>query len=184
MRLIQRLSFEDVLITLILKDALSKFSSYIKATNSNQKKIIREHRKSFKSFFAYNHITYIIYTSLRKSNDKPWFLTHDGIIISNYGYLHRLADQIGIMLLNGYPDGALRLWRSFYEHAAILLLLIKEYNNESLFEKFISHDHQNVKKKAESHNKNYEVLKFPKFDDRVVANIESMTKKKNVVKIS
>jgi hypothetical protein len=34
-----------------------------------------------------------------------------------YGNLCRMADQIAIQLMHGYPDAALRLWRSFHEQA-------------------------------------------------------------------
>lgn len=96
----------------------------------------------------------------------------DGVTIALYGYLVRLADQIGVLLLNGYPDGAFRIWRSFYEASINLLLLLKE-NNEDLAVKFIDYTQRSRKRKVDSYEHLSNGSKFPPLDKEFLEAVNS-----------
>jgi hypothetical protein len=63
-----------------------------------------------------------------------------------------MADQVGIQLLNGYPDAALILLRTFYEYALVLKLLA-EQQNDQLTVKFMLHSNLQNNKLMESYQK-------------------------------
>ncbi len=159
----------------ILHDSLEKMTNLYERSIgiqlNNQRMISEEMRDSFQYFFAYLNTANEVFENARK-----YLMTNPTVdsikyLIVHYGMALRLASQIGDLLLNGYPDGALRIWRSMYEYTAITLLLIKERDNKNLHQKFIDHYYRNKKRKIESLQKNHRALNFPPPDDGIMSQI-------------
>lgn len=165
--------YEDTVIENSLKTLFSSYDTFLNSQVKNQEIISKRIENSFRYFFGYMHAVDQVYESIRSYLNINVQPEKNKYIIPHYGNLIRLADQIGVMLRNGYPDGALRIWRSFYEYVAVTLLLIKENENENLHKKFIDHFNRSKKKKAESLQKHHTDLKFPAFEEDFLLNLKS-----------
>lgn len=164
-------AFDEKFVDYFQKKASGIFTSFIKSHLKNQKTISDIHKASFKHFCGYLKLCYDLFHNLRKRVDYFENSNNNKIVISQYGYLIRIADQIFAMLLNGYHDGALRLWRSLYEYAAIHLLLMKEYENKEIFTRYINHHHRSQSRKVESYLKHHKTLNFTKLDVELIERI-------------
>jgi hypothetical protein len=102
---------------------------------------------------------YEIYRKIIKGLGRKKIDSTLKMTISLYGLTIRRADEIVNLLLCGYIDGAMIIWRSLYENAIILLLLAIENDNE-LADKYFQHSIKSQRKKVLSYNKNYKELKF------------------------
>lgn len=157
-------AFDEKFVDYFQKKASGVFTSFIETHLNNQKSISNIHKNSFEHYCGYIKLCYDLFHNIRKKIDSFEKSINNTVVVSQYGYLIRLSDQIFTMLLNGYQDGALRLWRSLYEYTATLLLLMKEYENKELFIRYINHHHRSQSKKLKSYLNHYEKLKFPKPD--------------------
>jgi len=164
-------AFDEKFVDYFQNKASGVYTSFIKSHLKNQKTISNIHKESFKYFCGYLKLCYDLFHNIRKRIIYFDNSNNNKVVISQYGYLIRLADQIFAMLLNGYQDGALRLWRSLYEYTATLLLLMKEYENKEIFDRYINHHHRGQSRKIESYLKHYETLKFNKLDTELVESI-------------
>ena len=99
-------------------------------------------------------------------------------MIALYGLIIRRADEIVTMLLSGYIDGAMIIWRSLYENAIILLVLAFE-NDTDLADRYFQHSVKNSKRKVMSFNKNYKKLKFPPLPKSTESNLQKEVDKMN-----
>ncbi|WP_426330134.1 DUF5677 domain-containing protein [Pedobacter sp. R-06] len=157
---------------LIDRDFTSKYlQQWRVTTRSNQAKVIGMHKKPFLYFFAYLHTCFQIYNRTRMALDGRVVDKTTILQICFYGNLCRMGDEIGILLSNGYTSAALTLWRTFYEHAVIGLLILKE-NSEELTDRFDASGHRDLEARAESYKKRHEDLKFPPLEAKVVMDIE------------
>jgi len=167
-------AFDEKIIEYFKDKTSDSFEMFLEMTSQNQMMIESLNKETFKYFYDYLKLSHDLYHSLRKSLTGIKSSESDNIIISYYGYLVRISDQVFVMLLNGYPDGGMRLWRSLYEHAVINLLFIEEKNNDVLFERFIAYEHKARARKIESYNKNFEKLKFPALDQDIEDSSKSL----------
>lgn len=76
-----------------------------------------------------------------------------------YGLIVRRSQEIGDLLLSGYIDGAMIVWRSLYEYSIILLVLALE-NDSELADNFHKHSFKNSQNKVLSYEKHYQDLGF------------------------
>ncbi len=164
--------YEETVISLHHKNYLIPYKGFLKNTFRTAKIISSQFEESFHLYFSYINTCFVVLERIKQNCEDP-LEAKDSVTLSLYGYLYRIADQIGLMLLNGYPDGALRLWRSFYDHAVILLLLMRENSNE-LANKFIDHSLRHSQNKATSLNKHAEELQFDKVEDDILNNYKTI----------
>jgi hypothetical protein len=163
----------DDLLTQFYADAINEkiIERVTKANRQNQDSIIKENQQLFTYFISYIDAVFTIYRNLISQINIDVVEFKDLTIISMYGVLCRTSDQIGIMLMNGYTDGALKLWRSFYEYAVITIFLCKCNSNE-LTQRFTDSSYKTSNKKAESYQKRHEDLKFPTLDEQLLSDLE------------
>ncbi len=162
-------AFEEEWISYFQVKASEIYPSYMESNFKNQITISDINNESFKHFCGYNKLSYDLFNSLAGKLDSFGLHLSNKIIISKYGELIRISDQIFTMISNGYPDGALRLWRILHEQSVILMLFIKEYNNKEIFERFIDYEHLSKSRKIESYTNHHETLKFPELDTDLIA---------------
>lgn len=166
--------YENTLLAAYFKNYLIPFKEFIKNTNKTVTIISAKHDQCFHLYFTYINACFVVLERIKQNVLQQSLEPKDSVILSLYGYLYRIADQIGIMLLNGYPDGALRLWRSFYDHAIVLSFMMREYTNE-LANKFIDHGLRYAQKKAHSFNQHAEDLQFEKVEDEILNNYKDIS---------
>ncbi len=161
--------YEKTVVSSSIMALCEEYPNIIEQQLSFSKGMSGNFRKQFQYFQAYLHVNTTVYNRMQQhflaakpANKKL------NLIFPLYGYLTRQASQIFTLLLNGYPDGSLRLWRSLYEFAVIELLFIKEYTNENLQRQFIDHFQKAQKKKTDSHQKHYVELKHPPLEDSLI----------------
>ncbi len=165
--------FENAIKQVYSKGLLIPYKKFIKNTGDTIKILSKTHQHSFHYYFSFINTCYVCLERIRNKSPEEIEIK-DTVILFLYGYLYRLADQIGIMLLNGYPDGAFRIWRSFYDYSIILMLHMKEYSNE-LANKYLEHDLRHVNKLAQSFNKHAGFWNFEKIEDSVITDHTAMT---------
>lgn len=134
-------------------------------SKKNSQTITDLHEDLFQYFFAYIHTCHTVYNNflnkIESSGVKASDLeTKDLINLVMYGNLCRMADQIGVELINGYPDAALILWRTFYEYCVVATFLILRDSNR-LASRFRAFSKRQNKRKVESYTKRQEDMKFP-----------------------
>lgn len=142
----------------------------------NQRTIVRRNKKSFTPFILYIYTCVKVYEKIidyvsQKETDITLRL-----IISLYGLTIRRAQQIVDLLIDGYIDGAMIIWRSMYENAVLLLVLASEDNTE-LSQRFYDHSIKNSKRKVTSYKENYKALRFRPLPDSTFTILEEEKKK-------
>lgn len=138
---------------------------------SNQARIIAAHKKPFLYFFAYIHTCFKIYDRIRHAMDGENLDKKTTLHLCLYGNLCRMSDEIGILLSHGYTSAALTLWRTFYEHSVIGMLLLRE-NSDDLTDRFDASGHRDMQARTESYTKRHEDLNFPPLEPELIMNIE------------
>lgn len=152
--------YEESISTIYLDNHKFNLDNFLKANQNNQKKIVESHKDSFEAFILYINGCYVIYESIIEKLKRKKV---DSILRTNvslFGLLIRRADEIVNLLLCGYIDGGMIIWRSLYENAIVLLLLAQENDNE-LADKYFQHSIRNSRKKVLSYNDKHKELKFP-----------------------
>jgi hypothetical protein len=154
------------------KYTVQEFQKQQEISKRNSEKIVELHEDLFHYFFAYVHTAHIVYSNFLKQlqtakTEASDLELKDIINISMYGNLCRMADQIGLQMIHGYSDGALRLWRTFYEHCVVSVFLMKHNSNE-LAERFRDVTFKENKRSVESYSKRHADLKFPALDPDLI----------------
>ncbi|WP_419700062.1 DUF5677 domain-containing protein [Mucilaginibacter sp. NFX135] len=137
----------------------------------SQAEIVGRHRRAFLYFFGYLHTCFLIYEKLRLGLQGAILDKRHTLHLCMYGNLCRMADEIGILLSHGYTSAALTLWRTFYEHTVVGLLLLRENSNE-LADRFDAAGHRDLEVRAESYIKRHGELGFDPLDQQEVMDIE------------
>lgn len=168
--------YEETISTLYLDKHRFSLRSFLSRHSRNQGKIAAMNKSSFEAFILYVNGCYLIYDKIvaklkRKKIDNTLKMT-----VALYGLIVRRADEIVSLLLCGYADGAMIIWRSLYENAVVLLLLALEDDNE-LADKYFQHSVRNSQKKVNSYLKNHKELKFPPLPSLTEKILESEVKK-------
>jgi len=93
------------------------------------------------------------------------------LCVSLYGLIIRRAQQIVDLLIDGYVDAAMIIWRSMYENAVCLLLLALEDDDE-LSSKFFEHSTKNSGRKVSTYTEHFSALNFKPLAKRVHVALE------------
>jgi len=160
------------------------FRNQIATSHRTEKIIIKENQQLLQSYFSYVHAVNSVYTNLIsaafKGRKRYTLDMRDLVNISIYGNLCRKADEIGLLLKNGFPDAALILWRTFYEYGVVACFLMK-HDSVQLAVQFADAGNRDVYKKAASFNQRAPDLKFrrlhKKVKDEIDAEFESLKSK-------
>lgn len=152
--------YEEFMSTFYLEKHKFSLDAFLKAHSGNQRKIAKFHGNSFEAFVLYINVCFGIYEKIierlrRKRVDSTLKMT-----VALYGLIIRRADEIISLLLNGYIDGAMIIWRSLYENAIILLVLATENDNE-LTDRYVQHSVKSAGRKIRSYNQQRREFKFP-----------------------
>lgn len=168
--------YDEIAINAFIQLHTIKYDKYVAILIDSLTQISKANESVFKMFFTYVGLLHVAIGKIVKSTEGVNVDKRDTVIISQYLQLLRLADQIGIITLNGYPDGAIMIWRAFYEQALSLQLLMKYYDND-LCGKFIDHNNRNTKRKVESYEKRRDELKFPPLSDETIDYVNANAQK-------
>lgn len=163
--------YNDIFVKAHLDNHKFKIEDFIENHSKNQKKIIEENSEIFTNFILYINSSHIIFEKWTKSLDGKKKSKIDGISVGLYGIIVRRSEQIVSLLIDGYIDASMIIWRSLYENAIALMTLLKE-NDEELIEKFSDHSIKNKKNKIESYTKNFEDLKFQPLPNQTFENLQ------------
>ena len=157
--------FDNNLIEAYSSIYLIDYNEFISRKNYNENKISELNKEYFEYYFSYLNTMHIVLNKIKETDQQ--IDINIGTIISIYAYALRLADEIGILLLNGYDDGALRSWRSLYEYCIIGSILISE-KNDILTQRYIDYGIKTKKDKIKSYNQFREKLKFQNLDQNSI----------------
>lgn len=148
---------------------------FMEITSKNQLTIVKENEELFKYFTMYVNYSHVLFEKCRTSVGRKRISETLKCSIALYGIITRRAKQINSMLMEGYIDGAMIVWRSLYENVIAAVTILSEQNDE-LAKKFKAHSLRNSKKKIESYNKNYKELKFKPLSQRNLNNLNIQEK--------
>lgn len=171
-------NYEDTLSTVYIENHKFKIEEFVRVSQKSQVKIIEENKESFVSFLLYINTCVLIYEKITDGLDKiDEELTNTlKLAISLYGLCVRRGQQIAELLMSGFIDAAMIIWRSLYENSIILLTLVIN-DNEELSKRFIEHSYRNSNRKVRGYQKNHEKLKFPPLPSETFTNLEEQRKR-------
>jgi len=164
-------SYADSVSTLYLENHKFNLSTFLKVHFKNQKTIAETNKDSFIPFFLYIHGCVITFEKIVKQIARKRIDSTLKINVALYGLVIRKAKEIGDLLLSGYIDGAMIIWRSLYEYSIILLVLAIE-NDPLLADKFYKHAIRQSRKKVESYETHFKELKFKPLPNSTKRNLE------------
>jgi len=146
--------FDKTILNETRKFFTREINFYYKGILAVQKYIGKRYAKSFKLYFSYlSACHFVVENGLKEIGAKTMSTTTtEAIAFGLFARLLRVADQVGILLLNGYADAALVVWRTFYEQA-IVLMFLTEQNDEALSLRFRDHSILYSKRLLESYSK-------------------------------
>ncbi len=151
--------FEEVIVDYYLKNNKFSLKDFLSTHSQNQKTIVSENQNIFKYFIIYINSCHVIYERSYENIEQKNIPDYLKLSIPLYGIIVRKSEQIVTLLIDGYIDAAMIIWRSLYENTIACLTILKEENDE-LAEKFRRHSFKNSKKKFISYNENYQELNF------------------------
>ncbi|MFC5272397.1 DUF5677 domain-containing protein [Adhaeribacter terreus] len=151
--------YEESISNLYAEKQNINLDNFLKVHFKNQKTIAETNKDSFNPFLSYINISVVVYKKIIEQTKRKKIDSTLKINIALYGLVLRRAQQIVDLLLSGFIDAAMIVWRSLYENAIILLVIAIENNNE-LADKFFQHSIKNSQRKIVSYNNNYQDLKF------------------------
>lgn len=172
--------YEESISSLYLDKHKLNLNNFLETHFANQKKIAITHKDSFTSFILYISGCFVIYEKIVKILERKKIDSTLKTAVAIYGLVIRRADEIVSLLLAGYVDGAMIIWRSLYENSIILLVIALENSNE-LADKYFQHSIRNSKKKILSFNKNHKELKFPALPKSTESRLQKEAEKMNIM---
>lgn len=164
--------YEDFISTFYLANHKFNLNGFLKTHFKSQRFIATQNKDSFISFFLYINGCSIAYEKIIQQIRRKRIDSTLKMNVALYGLVVRRAQEIGDLLLSGYVDGAMIIWRSLYENAVILLILALE-NDPALADKFYSHSLRNSQKKVVSYNKHHKELKFKPLPKSTANNLQT-----------
>ncbi|MET6997875.1 DUF5677 domain-containing protein [Chitinophaga defluvii] len=160
--------FNEVFEKYLIEESNRKFTiqydKFFSLCLDNQRTNSALNNSSLSHFFSYINTCHVVLKNVEKVIRGNKVSTSDVVLLTLYGFMLRQADQVGHMLLSGYNDGALVLWRSFYEYALTLKLLCDK-DEEDLTMRFYHHRIRNLKKQMESYQERLQPLGFRVLED-------------------
>ncbi|TLX74924.1 hypothetical protein E9993_11035 [Labilibacter sediminis] len=169
-------NYADNISKLYLDNHKFKIENFLDSHFKNQKAIVENSKESFEAFILYINACVIVYDKIVESiNGKEVNLTRK-LNLLLYGLVLRRAQEIADLLIDGYIDGAMIIWRSMYENSISMLVLASE-NNIELSQRFYDHSIRNSKRKITCYNENFEALKFKPLPESTQINVEDQQNK-------
>ncbi len=108
---------------------------------------VTTNKKIFQTFCSYSNTCRGISNNLLELCDKEG-TGRDLIIVCNVGHIIRLMDQLEVMLMYGYPDGAFRAWRSLYENIVVTTILLHSHDKD-VFMRYNEHNRKKEKRRID-----------------------------------
>jgi hypothetical protein len=173
-------SFNETVISFYITNNKFGMDKFILTHHKNQKSILEINKQSFHYFIFYIQASVVLYEKCCEILKKQKISSTNKLALVLYGIIVRRAEQIVSLLLDGYIDAAMIIWRSMYEYAVTLLVVAIENSNE-LNERYYDHSVKNSKRKILSYQSNYKELKFkplPKSTDQRLQNQERRLEQK------
>lgn len=162
--------FDDELLKAYTSVYTINIEKFLKISLRNTAKVLNANKEVFRMFFSYINLLHRAIDKIVEGTHKVNITIKDTVIITQYLYLLRLAEEIGTISFNGFPDSGVIIWRSFYEQALSLLLLLKNYDDD-LSKKFLNHNNKIAKKKIDSYEKRRNELNFPPLSTELIESV-------------
>lgn len=155
--------YDEHLIEIFLKTKLVSIDKFFELGVKINRSIIASNKEAFKYFISYVNCCNMIYkkTIAEISNKSP--MNNNSLCIAIYGVIVRKSQQIVSLLIEGYIDAAMIIWRSLYESSISLNILLMQKDDE-LANKYMNHSIKNTKKKIDSFTKHHLELGFKPLD--------------------
>lgn len=163
--------FDETLIDLYLTNNKFSLENFLSTHKKNQETIISLNSKSFKNFIIYINCCHIIYEKTYENIEEKEISENLKLCIALYGIIVRKSQQIVTLLIDGYIDASMIIWRSLYENVVACLTLLTEQSDE-LAKKFINHSIKNSNNKIISYKKNHKELNFKDLPKNVTDDLE------------
>jgi hypothetical protein len=168
--------FDKIIINAYSENHKFSLEDFMSTHQKNQDTIVSTNSEPFKQFIIFINCCHIIYQKSYDSIETKEVSTNLKLCISIYGLIVRKSEQIVSLLIDGYIDAAMIIWRSLYENGIAIITLLNE-NSDELAKKFINHSVKNSKNKIESYKKNHEELKFPTVPEKIEKELENEEKR-------
>ena len=168
--------FDKILIDAYSENHKFSLENFMSTHQKNQNTIVSINSNTFKQFIIFINCCHVIYHKSYDSIETKEVSKNLKLCISIYGLIVRKSEQIVSLLIDGYIDAAMIIWRSLYENGIAIITLLKE-KSDDLAKKFINHSVKNSEKKIESYRKNHEELKFPTVPGKVDENLKNEKKR-------
>lgn len=152
-------TFDEITANFYIEHNKFTVKKFFKIHTSNQRTVIEENERSFHFFLFYINACTVLYEKAVVVVGRKKISSTVKLSLGIYGLILRRAQQIADLLINGYPDGAMMIWRSFYEYSITLLVIATE-EDDALANGFFEHSVKNSQKKVTSYESNFRELKF------------------------
>ncbi len=164
--------YEMMIVELYINKNPFDLNNFQTKTSEHQKTIVDLNKAIFENMLSYLKFTRALFSKIKNhiSEHKPELDTKNTLVISLFGLAIRKSTIISEMLINGFVDGAMVVWRSLYENVITALTLSK--SELELSERYIEHSCLNDSRKIESYLKNYRDLGFRSLPNEELKNVE------------
>lgn len=162
--------YDESAIDLYEKKYTINFRKFLKLLHGQQRHIISVNKATFHYFFSYLNTGHTVYDQIVAKHSRKKYTSTETMAVALYARLLRLANEIGVLLINGYEDGALILWRTLYEQGVSLCVLLKE-NDDALTGRYLLHYVGGKEKQRLSFEKHRKKLKMPAVPKKRAATI-------------
>ncbi len=165
--------YEDTISTAYIDNHKFKIAEFMNVSHRSQVKIITENKESFTSFLLYINTCVSIYEKITDDLDKLDDELNNTLklAISLYGLCVRRGQQITELLMSGFADAAMIMWRSLYENVITLLTIVINDSDE-LSKRYIDHSYRNSNRKVSSYQNNHFELRFPQLPEETIINLK------------
>jgi hypothetical protein len=168
--------FEDKVATNYLDNNKFDLSNFIYGHLKNQKVIVDSNASSFTAYLIYVNASVNVYNRITKAIEGKRVNPTLRVNFSLYGLVVRRVMEITDVLICGYIDASMILWRSMYENAVTLLFLALQDNTE-LSGRYFDHSMRHFDRKMKSYLENHKDLGFKAIDKKQQSAIERRKKK-------
>jgi hypothetical protein len=166
-----RAVFEDRIATTYLNNNKFDLANFIQGHLTNQKSIVENNTSSFAAFLIYVNASVNVYDKITRAIERKRLNPTLRVTFSLYGLVVRRVIEIGDVLIGGYTDASMILWRSMYENAVTLLFLALQDSTE-LSRRYFDHSMRHFDRKVKSYLENHQVLGFKAIEKKQLLAIE------------
>lgn len=164
--------FDQTLIDAYISNNKFSLDNFLSAHKKNQETIVSLNSNAFKNFIIYINCCHIIYEKTYENIEEKKISENLKLCIALYGIIARKSQQIVTLLIDGYIDASMIIWRSLYENVIACITLLNEQSDE-LAHKFRNHSIKNSKNKITSYKKNHKELNFKDLPEKITNDLEA-----------